>query len=186
VEPIAVLVKAVEQTGRIVGGVRPDQLSAPTPCTEWDVRELLNHTISVIEMFDDAAQTKPFDPSIFGRDNVGADPGLAYQARAAVLCQTLARPGAAEAAWTLPFGEIPAETAIGFATVEVFQHAWDVAKATGQEVDFDPEVTEVATAQARIVPGDQTRIPVAFADPSPHPERASAEDQLAAYLGRTV
>ena len=185
VDQIDVLVRALDQTGRIVHGVRPDQLAEPTPCADWDVRELLNHTISVVEMFDDAAQTKPFDASIFGRDNVGHDPGVSYEARAAVLRQTLGRPGAADTPWLLPFGEFPAKTALSFATVEVFQHGWDVARATGQSVDFDPEVTAAAQAGAQVVPGEQ-RSPVAFADAIPCPESAAPEDQLAAYLGRAV
>ncbi len=53
-DPVSVLRKAVDQTGRIVAGVKPDQLAGPTPCAEWDTRALLNHTIGVVEMFDDA------------------------------------------------------------------------------------------------------------------------------------
>ncbi|MGH9273687.1 MAG: maleylpyruvate isomerase N-terminal domain-containing protein, partial [Acidimicrobiales bacterium] len=64
-DPISVLRKAVDQTGRIVAGVKPEQLAVPTPCDDWDLRALLNHTIGVVEMFDDAAQTKPFNGSIF-------------------------------------------------------------------------------------------------------------------------
>ena len=128
-DPITVLGKAVDQTGRIVAGVKPDQLSAPTPCADWDVRALLNHTIGVVEMFDDAAQTKPFNGEIFAKDNVGDDPGASYASRAQVLHATFAKPEVLDATWTMPFGEVPGAFAAGFATLELFQHGWDVARA---------------------------------------------------------
>jgi uncharacterized protein (TIGR03086 family) len=84
-DSISALRKAVDQTGRIVAGVKPDQLAGPTPCTDWDTRALLNHTIGAVEMFDDAMQTKPFTGSTFANDNVGDDPGASYERRAAVL-----------------------------------------------------------------------------------------------------
>ena len=36
---------AATQTSRVVAGVGGSDLGAPTPCTEWDLRTLLNHTI---------------------------------------------------------------------------------------------------------------------------------------------
>ncbi|HTX29500.1 MAG TPA: maleylpyruvate isomerase N-terminal domain-containing protein [Streptosporangiaceae bacterium] len=33
------------QTETIVAAVRPDQLGLPTPCSEYDVRALLSHTV---------------------------------------------------------------------------------------------------------------------------------------------
>src|SRR5207244_156316 len=91
-DPINVLRKAVDQTGRIVAGVKPNQLAGSTPCAEWDTRALLNHTIAAVEMFDNAAQTKPFNPSIFADDNVGDDPSASYERRATALRGTLAQP----------------------------------------------------------------------------------------------
>jgi len=29
--------QALDETARLVGGVRPDQMDLPTPCSEWDV-----------------------------------------------------------------------------------------------------------------------------------------------------
>ena len=185
-DPITVLRKAVDQTGRIVAGVRLDQLAAPTPCADWDTRALLDHTIGAVEMFDDAAQTKPFTGSMFAGDNVGDDPGASYERRAATLRTTLAEPNVLERTWTMPFGEVPGSIGVGFATLELFQHGWDVARASGQQIDFDPDVTEFAHATARMAPAEQVRVPGVFGPETACPAGAAAADQLAAFMGRAV
>lgn len=40
------LVAAAAPTVRVVRRVRSDQLDAPTPCSDWAVRQLLNHQLS--------------------------------------------------------------------------------------------------------------------------------------------
>ena len=149
-EPIVVLRKAVDQTGRIVTGVKADQLSGPTPCPEWDTRALLNHTIGGVEMFDDAVQTKPFTGSMFANDNVGNDPGDVVRATSHGAAR---HDGAARCPGPGPgrcrSAKYPVPWVPRFATLEMFQHGWDVANATGQQVEFDPDVTEAATRPRR-------------------------------------
>src|SRR3954452_16660215 len=101
-DQLSVLRQAVDQTGRIVNGVKPDQMADGTPCADWTVKDLLNHTIGVVEMFDDAAQTKPFNGEIFAGDLVGADPGKSYEQRAEKLRGTLADAAAMDRTWTMP------------------------------------------------------------------------------------
>ena len=185
-DPINVFQRAVDQTGRIVSGVEPDQHGASTPCSGWDVRALLNHTIAGIQMFDAAARGCAFDGSMFEGDNVGNDPGASYESRAAKLRDALAQPGVIDGTWAMPFGTVPGAAAIGFATLEVAQHGWDVARATGQQPDFDAEVTEAANAAARSAPADLVRSPGVFGPEADCPSGAPAHDQLAAFVGRSV
>jgi uncharacterized protein (TIGR03086 family) len=130
-DPISVLRKAVDQTGRIVAGVKPER-------------------------------------------------------RAAVLRDSLAQPNVIDRTWTMPFGEVPGVAAVGFATLELFQHGWDVARASGQQIDFDADVTEFAGATAQAVPAEQIRIAGVFGAEGSCPPDASAEDRLAAFLGRPL
>ena len=37
--------RALDETARLVGGVRPDQMDLPTPCSDWDVRTLIAHLV---------------------------------------------------------------------------------------------------------------------------------------------
>ena len=84
-DQISTFQRAVDQTGLIVAGVKPDQLGLPTPCSDWDVRALLNHTIGAVLMFDTAARGGKIDMDRFQQDLVGEDPAAAYDRSAAQL-----------------------------------------------------------------------------------------------------
>ena len=185
-DPIDVFNRAIEQTGGIVSGVQRGQRGDSTPCTDWDVKTLLNHTISVVMMFDGAARGAEFEGSHFANDNVGDDAGASYAAAAAKLREAVATPGVIDATWHMPFGPVPGNMAVGFATLEVAQHGWDVAKATGQTPDFDQEVTEAGIAAAQAAPAELVRNPSVFGPEADCPERASLADRLAAFLGREL
>src|SRR5260370_8838595 len=43
--PADLLARALDATGDLVAGVRDDQWDAPTPCTGWNVRDLVNHVV---------------------------------------------------------------------------------------------------------------------------------------------
>jgi uncharacterized protein (TIGR03086 family) len=185
-DPTSIFKSSIDQTGAIVAGVKPDQLAATTPCTDWDVRALLNHTIAAVQMFDTAARGGEFDGSNFAEDQVGNDPAASYESAAARLRDALEQPGVLEAMWNMPFGTVPGMMAVGFATLELAQHGWDIARATGQQPDFDTDVTETAFSSAKLAPAELVRVPGVFGPESPCPDGAPAHDQLAAFMGRQL
>jgi len=110
---------------------------------------------------------------------------LRHVVRARHLRDVLAKPGVIEASWTMPFGEVPGIVGAGVATLETFQHGWDLPHS-GQQPDFDPEITEAAFATARMSPAEQVRVPGVLGPEVSCPPDAPAHDRLAAFLGRTV
>jgi len=74
---------------------------------------------------------------------------------------------------------------IGIRTTDVLTHAWDLAAATGQSTDLDPEVATKMLAVARKVVQPAFRGPGRpFGAEQPcSPDRPPA-DRLAAFLGR--
>lgn len=49
--PIELYEAAVQYMRPILASVMPDQLGAPTPCTEWNVQQLITHNIKTPQRF---------------------------------------------------------------------------------------------------------------------------------------
>jgi uncharacterized protein (TIGR03086 family) len=59
-DPRPILDRAIATGGDVIAGVRPEQLTDPTPCTDMNVRALLAHLTGVLERV--AALGKGKDP----------------------------------------------------------------------------------------------------------------------------
>ncbi|GII61080.1 TIGR03086 family protein [Sphaerisporangium krabiense] len=185
-DQIALLGRALDQTGALIAGIRPEEAGLPTPCRSWDVRALVDHVVDEVRRF--AAVTAGGRRDHQGTDLIGDDRHGAYRAAARELLAAWHGPGARERPHRLPFGEIPAEWAVGQHITELVVHAWDIAKATGRPTDLDPELGEAALAWglANLTPEHRAdeadgghigpRVEV--------PEDAPLYDRLAAFGGR--
>src|SRR4051794_28967150 len=81
-DQIELVARATELTANVVAGVKPDQLDSPTPCTEWTVRDLINHMVGASELFASAGEGERSTINPFGHpdDLVGDDPAGVYEA----------------------------------------------------------------------------------------------------------
>ena len=180
-DPIERIEKATAHTATIVSAVKPDQLSNPTPCSEFDVKALLNHMIGGLDMLRTAASGgEAVRPE---GDQFGDDPGAEYAARSKKLLEAVRRDGALDGTWKMPFGELPAQMMASIAFVEHVTHGWDLAKATGQDTtipdDLLTEATEVVTPMDAM-----WRMPGVCGPKIDVPDSASATDRYAGFMGR--
>jgi uncharacterized protein (TIGR03086 family) len=136
-----------------VRGADPARFGDPTPCTDYTVRDLVDHVASGLRLARDAG-TRTRTEWTEGRSVVleGCD-----EAGWAAAC---AREGeAAAAAWADPAawdGEsymastpMPAAAIGSLMTAEFVLHAWDLAVATGQRLDVPPALAEAALTATR-------------------------------------
>jgi len=176
--------RALAAAQRIAGGVRPDQLSLPTPCSEWDVRALLNHVVTGNLLFTANVRGEaPPDRSI---DHLGDDPAAALATTGRDLHDAFLAPGVLERSHPSPMGEMPGAVLVSMRTTELMVHGWDLARATGQPADLPEDLAERALTQLRPRLGGASREGMPFAAEQPAPDGASAADRLAAFLGRAV
>jgi uncharacterized protein (TIGR03083 family) len=72
---LADLERALTATQAVVGGIQPNQWTLPTPCTELDVREVLNHLVSGNLLFAAIVRGEPLPDR--DADQLGVDPPAA-------------------------------------------------------------------------------------------------------------
>jgi uncharacterized protein (TIGR03086 family) len=84
-----------------------------------------------------------------------------------------------------PFGEGPVTALVEMRTTEMLVHGWDLAKATGQSTDLDPELADSRIESFRMMRASR-RGQGMFNDEQPAPADATAADRLAAAAGRVV
>jgi uncharacterized protein (TIGR03086 family) len=175
-------------TGRLIWGVRDEQWADPTPCLEWNVRDLVSHVVMGNRLFAGILTgTPPGGPD--GPPGPAPPPsGLprAYQDSAADLVAAFGQPGVLDRVFTVPFGTVPGSVALHLRSTEILAHGWDVARATGQAADFPADTVEQELAFSAGLLG---RIPPdrhPFAPSRPVAADAPAIDRLAALLGREV
>jgi uncharacterized protein (TIGR03086 family) len=183
---VDVLGKALDQTGTVIAATRPEQAGLPTPCGSWDVRTLVNHVVYDARMFADTSQGLPRPPA--GEDLIGEDWSAAFDSASGELIAVWRRPGATEGTISLPQGEIPRIWRVGQQLGNFAVHAWDVARATGQSTDLDPDVGRVALEWGRdnIKPefrGEEGSGKV-FGFEVPVGDGAPVYDRLAGFFGR--
>jgi uncharacterized protein (TIGR03086 family) len=177
--------RALEATGAVVAAIRADQWSVPTPCTELDTSEVLNHLVRGNLVFTAIIHGEPWPAP--GTDHLGGDPLAAYLRAASALSEAFAEPGALESVYEAPFGTGPGTALIHVRIVEVLVHGWDLARATGQPTAFPDEVAERALARSRRRLTARPQGPDApFAAEVQVPHDAPAADRLAGFLGREV
>jgi uncharacterized protein (TIGR03086 family) len=177
--------RALERTRDVVAGTRRDQLADPTPCTDWDVRKLLNHLIGGCVTFAEGAEGRAVDmddhEDYAAEDHVAAYDRASDAARAAA-----AAPGAMEKQFTLPWGETPGQAALGLVLADAVVHGWDLAQATGQKLPIDDDIAEAIYGMTSSMMEPQGSYPRgdSFGPPVEVAEDASPADRMLAYLGR--
>ncbi|HEU5333460.1 MAG TPA: TIGR03086 family metal-binding protein [Actinocrinis sp.] len=178
--------RAFAEFGRRVHAVGPDQWSAATPCTDWTVRDLVNHLAAEqlwVPPLLGGAKVEQVG-SRFDGDVLGADPVSAWDSAATAARAALAEPGALERTVHLSYGDRPAEYYVRELTSDLLLHAWDLARALGTDETLDAELVNTVLTSAEPNAGDLAASGL-FNPPVPVPADADPQTRLIALFGRT-
>ncbi|MBI3742674.1 MAG: TIGR03086 family protein [Chloroflexi bacterium] len=178
--PVEVYEASVKQAQKIIRGVKPNQLSQPTPCSYWTVAGLMAHMVMA-----------PSQLSAFLESGTSPTPGIlakesslqAFDAATAKALTAAKAPGALAKQHKTPAGELTGAQFMMVVASDLCVHAWDLAKATGQDTKLDPKLVEGSHAvfspfaqfgrQAGIF-GPEVKVPA----------NASAQDNFLGMTGR--
>ena len=186
--PIELYEGAIQQILPILGGVKPEQLSASTPCADWNVQALISHNIKVAQFcYDVIAETGAADPSIMGalNDPLPAEGGrAAFEAGSAKVLEAIKATGKLEKVLETPFGQMPGGHFLMIPLGDVVLHKWDLAKSTNQNTSIDSGLAE-ACFGALSQGIEQAREMGFFGAEVTVPITASIQDKLLGLSGRT-
>lgn len=134
----------------LLGGTADNQLSAPTPCTEYTVGDLLDHLMALTLAFRSAAEKAPGSgkegPPEASAGNLPPDWREQLHARLDALVRAWSDPAAWTGEATAGGVTLPADVMGVIALDEIAVHGWDLARATGQQFECDSESTEALFA----------------------------------------
>jgi uncharacterized protein (TIGR03086 family) len=153
----------------------------PSPCEGWAARDVVRH---LVEWFP------PFLSSGAGIDlppgpSVDDDPAGAWQHLYDEVLALLEDPATSGRVLSNPhIGEVALPQAVSqFFTGDVFQHTWDLARATGQDPTLDPERCAAMLAGAEPYE-DAMRQSGQYGPRVEVPEDADVQSRLLGFIGR--
>ena len=175
---------AVDEMLPTLSAVRADQLTAATPCTDWNVQNLITHNIKIADFVQGIIlgnnTTNPFEvgdplPAQGGRE--------AFAAGTAKVLEQL-KSGDIYRVMETPFGTMPLSSFIMFPTLDIVIHQWDLSKGIGANSAIDAGLAE-ACYGALQMGAEGGRAQGAFAAEVIVPISAMIQDKLLALSGRT-
>lgn len=182
---VDLLERAIGYTRGSLMLVRPELMSAPTPCAAWDLRSLLTHMNDSLASLHEAGSVRRVRLDVPSKDPT--DPVQALRARA---CQLLAEWSAAEESTAgrvdvLVAGRpltSPVLTSAG--ALEVTVHGWDVAVACGTPRPIPEPLAKDLLPLAPVLVTERDRLS-RFGPALDPPVDATTAERLLAFLGRS-
>jgi uncharacterized protein (TIGR03086 family) len=140
----ALLDKARAQFEQRLDLVQADQWSLPTPCSEWDVRGLVNHVVTAQVVSEKLLHGASRDETVamIGTDFVGDDPVGVFTRSVRAEAAAFREAGALELIVPHPAFDMPATQLLEFRIGDLLVHAWDLARAIGADETLDPVVVD--------------------------------------------
>ncbi|MFJ5303116.1 TIGR03086 family metal-binding protein [Streptomyces sp. NPDC088350] len=182
---IEVLARSHDCLREVVAAVPDTAWAAPTPCTEWTVRQVLNHArvdqqAYGLVLTGDRPDSDPFHPA----DTLDGDPVAALDKVLRAVADRYAQLPADADRVPTPLGPMPLPFAAATAAMDAAVHAWDIAAATGQSRPLPTDLAEgIWPAADRLV--DQLRDSYrVFAPAVEVRDGYDRAEELLAFLGR--
>jgi uncharacterized protein (TIGR03086 family) len=150
-----------------------NQLDAPTPCEDWNVRTLMNHIVQTQQFFAGKAQGKDVSLTPDPPDLIGGDPTAVFARARQDVIDAYSQPGVLEKTGPM----------LGIAFSDALIHGWDVARATNQDSTMPEGLAAAAYATIHGRFTDEQRKGV-FRPEVAIAEDAADQEKLLAYTGR--
>jgi uncharacterized protein (TIGR03086 family) len=184
-DAVGLLERAIGYALGSVTAVAPNFLSRPTPCSDWDLRTLLEHVNESLAALHEGIETGCIGPAPFTEDIGDPAAGLVatFRDRASRLLGALATADGHKQ--VIAIADLPLWAGIVAATgaIEIAVHGWDISRTCGHREPIPPVLAaDILAISPLLVDGATRRLQ--FAAPVAVSPLASASDRLVAFLGR--
>lgn len=187
-DPRPDLARAAGQLAGVIAAadeLPPAAQERPTPCAEYDVRDLLTHLVDGAQRWAELGET-----GVEGDGEPEAVPAgqwtAAYQKAHQRFTEAWAEDRKLDVPVTVPWGTMPGRIVLAGYLMELAAHTWDLARALGRGTDgLDQELAESALRAAQqALPAERRGEGVPFDPVREAPEGTDGYGRLAAWLGR--
>ena len=160
-----------------------DHWSGPTPCTDWNVRALVNHVVGEDRWTKPLVDGKTIAEvgDAFDGDLLGEDPKASAIAAADEALTAVAERLPAGGRVHLSYGEEDIGEYISQLAADHLIHGWDLAVATGQSRKLDSELVAEVAAWFRNREGIMRSVGAVAARPDSAPGDTAQADLLIAF-----
>jgi uncharacterized protein (TIGR03086 family) len=175
---------ALDEAEGVMQHVTVGALDLPTPCTEWNLQQLLNHLYNELAWVPELLAGKTIEQVGDALDGnlVGEDPQHTWRDYADV-ARTAAIQAPPEKVVHLSYGNVPAQDYLNEMAGEVAVHIWDVAQAIGYTFLIPEELAEAVYEQAKKNAAEWHKLGL-LGKPTPVLPGASTEAKLLSLFGR--
>jgi uncharacterized protein (TIGR03086 family) len=159
----------------VLARLTEEDISRPTPCTEYTVGDVGQHLVRSMVLLASVAGAQ------IGTPVAGSlDATVAATAEAAL---TAWRRRGLDGSVAVGRSVLPARLAVEIIPLELLVHGWDIARATGHDIDVTPEVAGYVLDRAReLITTDKRGR--SFASEVPARAQATILQRLIAFTGR--
>ena len=177
--------RALRGFDRVILQVGQRQWQNQTPCTEWNVHDLVNHLVYEQLWVPHLLAGRTLDEvgDRFDGDVLGSDPLQSWTEAATAARSAWTRPGALDGRVNVSSGQIAADEYGWQMTLDLAAHGWDLAVAIDAPDPIDPDLA--GTLLEQIGPEvEQWQGAGIFAPPVAVPADAGPVARLLGLVGR--
>ena len=176
--------RSIDHMARLIERIPPGSWQDPTPCAEFAVKDLVDHLVGWVHIFEAAAwdTDAPRDP-----DHYRVQTGHAEAFRRAGHSSVSGlEEGGLDRQLLMSQARIPGSMIRDMIAMEYPGHGWDLAVATGQAYPFEDEIVEEALAAAERTISSEYRGygEGQFRPVVPTGPEATVVERYVAFLGR--
>jgi uncharacterized protein (TIGR03086 family) len=179
-----------------LGCVKSNQWTWPTPCSEWNVRQLVNHVTRGNLNFASLLRGQNAEGFVRMRDEDALrDDAVASFAKSVNVCSdSFGKADALEAVLDYPLGKITGCQALAIKTTDTLIHTWDLARSIDRDDRLSTESVEWVDQNLHRIYANLPETPVSdttsnrfFASPQTgQANTQSTQDALLTLLGRST